>query len=92
MKRKVLFLIVAIIGLIATADVGASSVSRASYGLGYCTDGWFCMPICPYCGTHYIPASGGRAGTGVLTYCCVCQYFKPFYGGDGIVEESMESY
>jgi len=82
MKRKVLFLVVAIMGLVVTANLDAFS------GRGYCmSTGWRCIAVCPDCGTWYRPASGGRSGTGILTFCGNCQFTKSAPGEDEVEME-----
>lgn len=70
MKKKVLFLIVVIIGILATANLVASSGAGAR---GKCADSslFGCRAFCKNCYMWY-KGTSGRNGPGIVTRCSVC--------------------
>lgn len=84
MKRKVLFLIVAIVGILATVNLTASSGSR-----GVCVNsGWGCKAVCPECGSWF-KGTSGRLGPGVITVCGNCGHTDPIHN-DGEQDEDFD--
>lgn len=84
MKRKLLFLVVAIIGILATVSLEAAT----SYG-SCANSGWGCKTFCPDCGTWFRGTSG-RSGPGILTKCGICGYTRDITPSDEESEEGLE--